>query len=226
MSKKRQYLKLRAKKLGLLIYDARLSANKSEKECSEAMGITLKRYRAFESGYMPPSLPELESLAYYFKVPLEHFQGHISLAESPKPEKYTSDERVRQIRDRIIGTRLRMERTNAGVSLRKMTGRTSIGQSKIKGNESGERPVPLPELEAMAEVLNIQIDEFIDHHGQIGTWRIQQQAFKEFLELSPELQQFVCKPVNRPYLELAISLSDLPAGKLRTIAESLLDITF
>jgi len=46
------------------------------------------------------------------------------------------------------------------------------------------------------------------------------------LELPLELRQFVAKPVNRPYLELAMKLSNMSRDKLRSVAEDLLDITF
>jgi hypothetical protein len=49
---------------------------------------------------------------------------------------------------------------------------------------------------------------------------------QKFLDLPPEVQQFVAKPVNRPYLELAMRLSDLSAEKLRAVAEVLLEITY
>ena len=49
---------------------------------------------------------------------------------------------------------------------------------------------------------------------------------EDFLELPLELQEFVCQPVNLPYLELALTLSDLSAKKLRSVAEGILDITF
>ena len=48
----------------------------------------------------------------------------------------------------------------------------------------------------------------------------------DFLELPLELRQFVARPVNRPYLELAMKLSDMSKDKLRSVAEDLLDITF
>jgi hypothetical protein len=66
----------------------------------------------------------------------------------------------------------------------------------------------------------------MDQTGTIGTWKAQQQAFSKFKELPNELQDFVCKPVNRPYLELAMRLSDLSVEKLRSVAEGLLEITF
>jgi hypothetical protein len=39
------------------------------------------------------------------------------------------------------------------------------------------------------------------------------------------MQEFACKPVNRPYLELAMKLSNMSTEKLRSVAEDLLDIT-
>ena len=50
-------------------------------------------------------------------------------------------------------------------------------------------------------------------------------AVEQFLDLPEELQAFVCLPVNRPYLELALKLSDMSKDKLRSVAEDLLDIT-
>jgi len=59
----------------------------------------------------------------------------------------------------------------------------------------------------------------------VGRWVNQQQMVKDFLLLPPEIQAFVSKPVNRPYLELAQRLGDLSVDKLRSVAEVLLEIT-
>jgi hypothetical protein len=40
-----------------------------------------------------------------------------------------------------------------------------------------------------------------------------------------ELQSFVVKPINQPYLELAQRLSEMSVEKLRAVAEGLLEIT-
>jgi hypothetical protein len=56
-------------------------------------------------------------------------------------------------------------------------------------------------------------------------FRSRQKAIQDFLQLPPDLQEFVCKPINRPYLDLAIKLSGMSTDKLRGVAEDLLDIT-
>ena len=66
-------------------------------------------------------------------------------------------------------------------------------------------------------IKNIETNKDID---------LQQEKTQVFLELPPDLQSFVCKPVNRPYLDIALKLSELPVDKLRILAESLLEITY
>jgi len=95
----------------------------------------------------------------------------------------------------------------------------------VKSYELGERPIPIPELEGLLGILNGRVEVFFDETGPIGLWMKQQKAMHDFLLLPPELQTFVCKPVNRPYLELALTLSGLSTEKLRSVAEGLLDIT-
>ena len=89
----------------------------------------------------------------------------------------------------------------------------------------GERPIPASILEGLLELLEQDIDELVDQDGPIGQWLDEGKSIQDFLELPPELRSFVCKPINRPYLELALSLSGLSTEKLRSVAETLLDIT-
>jgi len=54
-------MKIRAKKLGVLIRDVRLSKNKSIEECAQAVGITTSLFMEYEYGEKSPSLPESKS---------------------------------------------------------------------------------------------------------------------------------------------------------------------
>jgi hypothetical protein len=51
-------------------------------------------------------------------------------------------------------------------------------------------------------------------------------AIKDFQNLPADIQLFVSKPVNRPYIDLAIRLSGMSVEKLRSLAEVLLEITY
>jgi hypothetical protein len=84
----------------------------------------------------------------------------------------------------------------------------------------------LPELEALVKALGGRVESFFDRSGPIGQWMLNEEAIRDFLELPLELRQFVAQPVNRPYLELAMRLSNMSKDKLRSVAENILDITF
>jgi len=80
-------------------------------------------------------------------------------------------------------------------------------------------------LEVILKVLGGRVETFFDQGGPVGQWMTQQKAVQQFLDMPVELQNFVCKPVNRPYLDLARKLSEMPTDKLRSVAENILDIT-
>lgn len=216
---------IRAKKLGLLIRDARTAERRSVKECAEAIGVKAGVFRAYEEGTRSPSLPELETLVYYLKLPITQFWGRDVRSDAPSPLEAMDMPRLISLRQRIIGALLRQERTNANISLRHVANETGITQARLKAYEMGARSIPLPEMEMILAVIGSRIETFFDQSGPVGEWMSSQGAMQKFLELPRDIQEFVCQPVNRPYLELAMKLGSMSREKLRSVAEGLLDIT-
>lgn len=216
---------LRTKKLGVLIRDARLAARRSPEECAGAMGVTKSVFRAYEEGRRAPSLPELELLAFYLKLPIEHFWGKASLSGEEPANEPLDLTRLVELRQRMIGALLRQERTNANLSLKALAEETGISGARLKAYELGERSIPLPELEALISSLASRVENFFDQNGPIGQWMNDEKSMRQFLQLPRDLQAFVCQPVNRPYLDLARKLSIMSNEQLRSVAEGLLDIT-
>jgi len=217
---------LRSRKLGVLIRDARLSARKTLPECAQLVGVTGGILRAWEEGRKAPSLPELEVLAYSLHLPLHHFWSKEAMSDDRPPTESMNLPAFISIRQRLVGALLRQQRENASLSLQALSEQSGVPVARLKTYEMGARPIPLPELEGLVALLGGQIEAVFDQTGRIGQWMIQQKAVQEFLQLPPELQNFVSKPVNRPYLELAMKLSGMSTQKLRSVAEDLLDITF
>ncbi len=217
---------IRSKTLGVLIHDARLAARMSISECAEALGIGDSTFRSYEKGKKSPSLPELEVLAFFLDLPITHFWGTETISDDAPATAPLDLPRLVGLRQRMIGALLRQERTKASVSMKSLAKQSGISTGKLKAYELGERPVPIPELEVVLNILGGRIENFFDKSGPIGQWITRQKAVEAFLELPHELQEFVSQPVNRPYLELAHTLSDLSAEKLRSVAEGILDITF
>jgi len=226
MDKKEQLVRLRTRKLGILIYDARMAARQTQEECARAIGIPVADYIAFEQGQKAPPLPILEGLAYFLNIPLDHFWGGESLLQRDSEKQVKKSERLRQLRDRLIGTRLHQERGRKNISLEELAAKTTIPENQLQQYELGQKSIPLPELELITGELGIELKELFDQHGPIGSWRLEKETVQKFEEMPPVLKEFVCKPVNRPYLELAMRLSELSVEKLRAVAEGLLEITY
>ena len=216
---------IRAKKLGILIRDARIASRRSIKECASAINVTNGVFKAYEEGRKAPSLPELETLVYYLELPINHFWSNEALSAAPSRIDELDLPRLTELRHRMIGALLRQERMDASLSMKAVAEQTGISTGRLKRYEMGERPIPLPELEVILKVLGGRIETFFDQGGPIGQWMIQQKAVQQFLDMPVELQNFVCQPVNKPYLDLARKLSEMSTDKLRSVAEDLLDIT-
>ncbi|MDQ2693279.1 MAG: transcriptional regulator [Chloroflexota bacterium] len=216
---------IRTKKLGVLIRDARLAARRSIQDCAEALGVRKSMFRDYEEGIRAPSLPELETLVYYLDLPMEHFWSRQTKSGSTPRHAQLDLEKLVAVRQRKIGALLRQERMKASISIRNLANATGITPSRIKAFELGERPIPVPELEVLVRTLGGRIESFFDRHGPIGQWMISEESIQRFLEMPMDLREFVALPVNRPYLELAMKLSNMSRDKLRSVAEDLLDIT-
>jgi transcriptional regulator with XRE-family HTH domain len=215
---------IRAKKLGVLIRDAREKSGKSLEECAQAMGLSSDELTAVEFGERPPTLPELEILAYYLDVPVEHFWDN-EILKSAGNDRMVDPEEIKQSRQRVIGDLIHEERIKVALSIEELAQQAGIAQESLQKYEQGEAPIPLPELEILAQVLNNSIGEFEDHQGPVGSWFAKKRNINEYLGLPQELKEFVSKPINRPYLDLAVRLSELKVERLRALAEGLLEIT-
>lgn len=216
---------IRSKKLGVLIRGARQSSGKSIEECASAINVSGETFAAYEKGESSPSLPELEALAFFLQVPWEHFWGREALYERNQPSGNLDFHKLLQLRQKMVGALIRKARTDANLSQAQLAGQIGLTEEQLNTYELGLEPTPVPELELIANALHRPIKDFQDNRGPVGGWIRQQMALKNFSELSPDLQEFISRPVNRPYLELAQRMSEMSVEKLRAVAEVLLEIT-
>lgn len=218
--------KIRAKKLGVLIKDARLESGLSLQDCADRTGLTIEQLEAYESGSDSPSLPHLEVFAYTLEFPIDHFWGYQSFVESREPLVDPAIfSRLYTLRAKMIGVLLKKARLEAGLTSRDLAAAVDIPPQSLESYELGIKDIPLPQLEAIAAHLGLPLTHFMDKDGVVGRWLTQQRSVQQFLGLSPELQAFVSQRVNEPYLAIAQRLSEMSVEKLRSLAEGLLDIT-
>lgn len=224
MNNHSQYLQIRTKKIGLLLYDARLTSHKTIEEVSSKTGIPVEQITGFEKGLSSPSLPEMEVLSYFYNLPIDHFWGN-QVVKKPamESEKF---KQLLSIRRRLIGANIQKFRKEKELSPEDLAEQTSLSLEQLLQYEHGELAIPVPQLEIIAKVLGKQIDDFYDQQGLIGKWRMEQKEIEKIKSMPDDLRQFISKPINLPYLELAVRLSELDVNKLRLVAEGLLEITY
>ena len=218
-------LTVRAKMLGVLLKDARSAAGKTVRECAAVLGCSLATYTAYETGRKTLSLPQLELLAHFFDVPVSHFWGeHLITTDAASVGAPVAT--LLPLRDRIIGALLRQARQTAGYKLKTLAAELGLPPSRLSAYEFGQKPVPLPELEMIAARLGVSLDDLCEPRGPTGEREEVRRAWERLRQLSPDLREFILQPDNEHYLRLAQRLSQMPTAQLRSIAESLLDITY
>jgi transcriptional regulator with XRE-family HTH domain len=220
-----QVIQLRDRILGILIHNARKRSRASLRVCADVLGVSEDKYKAYEEGEEAISLPELELLGRFLGVPVhvlrdEEAHGGDDDVQLPNPEAY------RSLRDRMIGVRLRQARLEADYTQEETGEIIGHSSSSISAYEYGKRSISLSELEILARELGVSMQEFLNTDGKIGQWHTLQKQFEQFVELPEEMREFVLRPINQSYLELAMKLAAMPAGSLRQIAEGLLEITY
>jgi transcriptional regulator with XRE-family HTH domain len=214
-----------SKKMGVLLRTARTQRGESKISCGEVIGTSARMISKYESGEKSPSLPELEVLAFFLDVPLESFWEDISPIDHNKMEALKNLEQRMELRNLKIGASLKKFRKEAKLSMKDISDRIGLTTYRIKSYENGKFAVPVAELNALLRLYERELGELVVDTGPISDWLHARTASAEFVKLPRDLQDFVLKPINLPYLEIAQKLSLMSVDKMRDVAEGLLDIT-
>ncbi len=206
--------------IGVLLRIARLRAGKSVEECARVLGCEPELLIRAEEGEAPLGLPQVEALAHFFQIPLLALLGEEELPDdgrSPYAAMMTE-------RRKAIGDALRTARLSASRTLEEVAAMLGCEPERIARAEDGEDDLSVAELKAVAESLGTSLEELIAHAPQLPSKEETGARLPE--HLPPEIRDFISKPINVPYLEIAMNLSQLPSESLRQLAAGLLEITY
>lgn len=215
---------LRGRILGVLIRDARQAAQLSLEACAGQVNVAPETLNAWELGQQVPSLPQLELVAYALNVPISHFWGTHTLNKSvpqrsPNPGEYVT------VRAHLIGALLRAARQQQNLTIEQLAGEAGLSAEQLTAFELGQRPIPVPVLVTLAQACQVNMAYFLENGSRVGDFLALQEDTRHFAELPPEMRRFVANPINQPYIELAMRLSQSSTSELRGIAEAILSIT-
>ncbi|HLY29161.1 MAG TPA: helix-turn-helix transcriptional regulator [Aggregatilineales bacterium] len=215
---------LRARILGVLLRDARLSKGVSEAQLASALNLSEDDVQAWEFGQQAPTLPQIEIIAYHLGVPVSHFWNTKTIS-SEEAERVVPEQEYNELRNRLIGAKLTMARQEAKLSQEELASATGLSADQIAGYELGES-LPFPELTTFSTALRKPLSFFMEGTDRVGSWLSMQEEYQRFSELPEEIRAFVMQPIHQPFLEIAMRLSRLPVKELRAVAEDILNITF
>ncbi len=214
---------IRRKILGVVLEKARTRSGKTIKECAEAIGVSPSYLAKVEKGEKDLDLAQLEVLARFLNLsPLMLWEGE--LEGSSSGPSFPLSEEVVKVRRKIIGLLLEKARVQAGKSLSEAARLLGVSTRTLRAYESGDKPVPLPQLEILADFYGVG-KEFFLQQALFSEEDELRKEIENFLKLPEEIRKFVANPSNILYLRSALYLSRLSTEALREFAASLLDIT-
>lgn len=216
--------RIRGKMIGVLVRDARLNAGRTLEECARKLQVTPEQVERWELGDDTPSLPQLELLAYYLDVPVTHFWGTSTLEASEHDYSRVQMEYL-ALRDRMVGALLRQARESLELSLEALSEQTAIPVERINAYEFGEIPIPMHELSVLANAVKKNINHFLENSSHIGELLTLREQWKQFVQLPEEIRNFAANPLNVGFIEIAMLFSQMPTDRLRSVGESILNIT-
>lgn len=216
--------RIRARMIGVLLRDARLSAGRTLDDCARRLRVDAEQIERWELGDETPSLPQLEILAYYLEVPISHFWGKTTFEAHDADPTAAQDDYI-ALRDRMIGALLCQARLDRGLTIEALAAEAELTVEQLTRYELGEVPIPLHELTVLASVVKKNLPYFLEAGSRVGDWLAMREAWKTFTELPEEVRRFASNPLNGGYIEIAMMLSQMPADRLRKVGESMLNIT-
>lgn len=216
--------RLRARMLGVLIRDARVSAARTLEDCARLLNVPVEVFEAWELGDDAPDLPQLELLAYFLEVPVSHFWGQEVIAQDPTTATTVKQDYL-ALRHRMIGALLRQAREEANLSVAEVAEAAGLSPERLELYELGELPIPMSELHVLAGVVRRNMDYFVEMSGYIGELLRIREEWKKFTSLDEDVRRFAANPSNLAFMRIAMMFSEMPTEQLRKVAAGLADIT-
>jgi transcriptional regulator with XRE-family HTH domain len=220
-------LLIQNKMIGVAIRDARMRAEKSIQECAQVLSGTLEMVTLAEEGEIGLTLPQLEVLAHFLHVSVSYLLGEEALPNDAPEEDSLPYDNVMAIRRKIIGVIVRQARLESAQTLDDVAPILGYTPEHLARIELGEEQITLVELRVLAESLGISFETFVAE-DIIPLTPAERDArdLRWLAHLPPDVREFILKPINMPYLQVAMNLSRMPAETLRQIASGLLEITY
>jgi transcriptional regulator with XRE-family HTH domain len=209
---------LRRRTIGLLVRRAREAAGRTVAQLAEALQVKPALLKAYEVGAREPSLGELEVIGYRLFVPVTALLDEASSA-LPIAKSQVDAQAVLQLRNHVIGAKLKQARMDKGETLKAAASAVGITSSRLKAHELGAA-IPITVLEALTAHLGLTMQHWFEADALFINPAAQQHA--AFAALPNDVRAFVTDAQALPHLHQAMRLYALPNTDVQRVAEALL----
>ncbi|MCB2202789.1 helix-turn-helix domain-containing protein [bacterium] len=206
------------------ISDIRRTLQRSVHDCAGILGISEAKYLAFEQGRESLSLPDLELLSLYLNIPLQElFDKDVHTSSSHHLLQLNIRPQYKQLREKMIQTKLILARESKGLSLFDLAQETDIPEKTLQAYELGQLPIPLNHLKSICEALGCSIDTFFPEDNALnGAPKVNNRQGR----WQPEYpnNEAAPNPEEDPYRQLLAALKQIPEEDQARIAKQLLEL--
>lgn len=155
--------------------------NRSLHDCAKLLDISKEHYHHFEEGEGDLSLPEMELLAIFLEVPTpslfepsdKGLDKLFLLSDERKPD-------YKNIRNKIIQTKLNLEMDNQDISIDNLNQYTGIPLETLKSYQDNGTRIPFAHLTIICDHLGISIKSLLREETEEN----QEELIHEHLEQS------------------------------------------
>lgn len=195
--------------------------NITSKDVSQLLDIPTSKLSNYEKGKYVPTLPEIESLAYIYDIPISVLFSPEELEElirEPNKQKLCE---LRNIRRHIISTHINIAFDNSGQSIKELAANTGLPLSRINKYLSNSTEIPFDDLLVLAKALRIDIQQLFDSQSSFGQWQMERSRQLLFSKLPEEIKAYVVTSANSSMIAVTEKIRALDKPALRTLIDAL-----
>lgn len=218
-----QMIAIRNRIIGVLIERARIRSGSSIEMCAELLGCSPAKFRRYEGGQDGVSLPQLESLARFFNVPIAQLWNDEIVQDQDTALEPITRTQTMSGRHQILAVRLQQCRRASGLSRQDVGLLVGQPADVIAQYERAELQIPIAELEIVAGQCGLSLSDFEEPPitaPEAGPDALSLEGLKA---LPPDLWEFILDPGNVVYLRVAQTLGSIEPERLRQIAQAILE---
>jgi len=202
----------------------RKTLQRSIHDCASILEISKEQYLGFEQGTHSLSLPDIEILAFYLGTPVnELFEDHSPREDQLSLLKDNVRFQYRQLREKMIRTKLVIELQQAELSFENIHKTTLIPLDALKAYEIGQAVIPVEHLQQISECLGKPLSIFFSDNLGLSEDLNPEQRADNWEQEFPEGDSVRTSEPEEPYSQLMEALKKIPKEDQAQIAKILLN---